>query len=703
MNIKERAREILAGMTLEEKLGQLNMLYIGMYDNGIDELKKAVRAGDGGSVIIAGSIVPGDGDDTELHKEIAELQRIAVEESPSKIPLLFGRDVIHGHKVVNPIPLAMSASFNFDLIKEAYAETGEEAMCDGINWTFAPMLDMARDPRWGRVIECPGEDPYVGTKVAKAVVEGFQGTEMPYKMAACAKHYIGYGASEGGRDYHRAEISDYSLRNYYTKAFKSAADANVLTVMNSFNEINGQPTTSSKYYLTDILRGELGFDGFVVSDAGAVHQLTRQGVAKDYKDAAGLALNAGLDMEMNRLCFPNLRELIDEGKVTVETVDTAALRIIETKLKLGLFENPYSQHSTFDLNKHLETSRKLAGESVVLLKNKDNILPLDKEAKIALTGPFLHTKRDLLGCWTLDFDLDYVTTIGDAIKAVAPNATEFTALRQYDLKNYDTVVAVLGEAFDITGEAHSVTDISISKAQAEEIHTLKRLGKKIIAVISAGRPLALSEIEEEVDAIVYVWHGGTQTGLAAADVLFGDVCPSGRLPITFPRVTGQIPIFYNCPPSGRLCNGYYSDDLQWTNYEDCLSTPLYPFGYGLSYTEFEYSDMTVSKEKFTLDELKNGIKASVTVSNTGNRDAKEVVQLYIRDLKASYTRPLKELKGTEKLLIESGKAVTVHFELTDKDLGYFTPHGEYIVEEGEFEIFIGHDSYTENKITVELF
>ncbi len=699
MNIKERAKSILDTLTLQEKLGQLNMVCI---QPEVDEIKELIRAGQVGSVIMAGSIIPCDSDNTFFKETIDELQKTAVEESHSKIPLMIGRDVIHGHQIVYPIALAMSASFNFELIKQAYSETADEALCDGINWTFSPMLDLSRDPRWGRIIEGPGEDPYVGAMAAKAAVEGIQGTEIPYKMAACAKHYLGYGASEGGRDYHRTEISDYSLRNFYTKAFKGAADANVLTVMNSFNEINGQPTTSSRYYLTDILRGELGFGGFVVSDAGCVHQLTHQCVAKDYKEAAKLAVNAGLDMEMNKLCFDHLEELVNDGEVSMETIDTAVLRILEVKLKLGLFEEPYSKYHSFDVNKHLETARKLSGECCILLKNKDNILPLNKDEKIGITGPFLNDKRNMLGSWTLDFNLDYVTTIADAIKAAAPNAVELDSLRYTDSRNCDTVVAVIGENYSLTGEAHSVADISLDKAQAEMIHTLKRLGKKVVAVISAGRPLALGEIEDEVDAILYVWHGGTQTGLATADVLFGDVCPSGRVPMTFARATGQIPIYYNCPPSGRLVNGYYSDDIRYPNYEDVLSTPLYPFGYGLSYTEFKYSEVNAEKTKFTLDELKAGVKFSVTVSNVGKRGAKEVVQLYIRDVYSSYTRPLKELKGFEKLYIEAAESEKIEFTLTEKDLGYFTPGGEYVVEKGEFEIFIGHDSYTDNKVTVEL-
>ena len=700
MDVKQRAAEILAGMSLQEKLGQLKQIYI-RYDN-VEAMKEEIRQGNTGAVILSAHAFPCDGDQGIYREVVDSLQKTAVEESPSKIPLLFSRDVIHGHKVVHPIPLAMTASFNFDLIEQAYACAAEEALQDGINWTYAPMVDLSRDPRWGRVIEGPGEDPYLGGEFAKAAVKGFQGTKQPYRMAACAKHFIGYGASEGGRDYHRTEISDYSLRNFYTNAFGKAVQADVLTVMNSFNEINGQPTASSKYYLTDILRGELGFEGFVVSDAGAVNCLTRQGVAKDKKEAARLALNAGLDMELDRKCYEYLPELLEEGAVTEDTVNTAVLRILEAKLKLGLFENPYAPRGGYDRESHMDVARKLAGESAVLLKNKDNILPLQKDRPIALYGPYVHNKRDLLGSWTIDFEIDFVTTIGEAIGKVATNVREPSSLRYGLIKDYDTVVLALGEPFGVTGEGHSMADIALDSAQAELVHQAKRLGKKVICLITAGRPLNLSSIADEADAIVYLWHSGTQTGLAAADVLFGDVCPSGRLPMSFPRATGQIPIYYNCPPSGQLANGYYSNDTKKANYEDVLSTPLYPFGYGLSYTEFSYSPVTAEKETFTLQDLQDGIMVSATVTNVGACQGKEVVQMYVRDVCSGYTRPLKELKGAEKVLLQPGESATVSFSITEETLGYFTPQGEFSVEKGRFVIFIGHDSYTENAITVDL-
>lgn len=701
MNIKEEAKKILNNLSIEEKIGQLTQVYI--TKSNLEKMKELVKAGKVGSVIVADGAFAGDGAEAVLRESIDEFQKIAACESKSKIPLMFARDVIHGHKVVYPIPLAMSASFNFDLVGRAYQCIAEEALCDGINWTYTPMLDMSRDPRWGRVIEGPGEDPYLGGKMAEAIVKGIQGEEYPYQMAACAKHYIGYGASEGGRDYHKSEISDYSLRNYYTTAFKKAADADVLTVMSSFNEISGQPVTSSSYLLKNVLRDELGFDGFVVSDWGSIPQLINQGVADNKKDAAMLSINAGVDVDLSTNCYMQyLDELTAEGKVSLETIEEAALRVIEVKLKLGLFENPYSSYKSFDKEKHMEIAREIAAESIVLLKNNNNVLPLDKDERIGLTGPFLNDKRSLLGSWTLDFDIDYVTTIGDAIKNVAPNTVELADIKKRELCDCDTVIAVLGEYFGVTGEAHSVADISLETGQVECIRKLKKLGKKVVAVITAGRPLALGEIENEADAVLYVWHGGTQTGLATADVLFGDVCPSGKLPMTFPRVTGQIPIYYNCPPAARNCNGYYGDETPITNYEDVISTPLYPFGYGLSYGKFEYSDITTEKEKFTTDELKKGIKVSVKLSNIGKCDAKETVQLYVRDITASYTRPLKELKGISKVFVKSKNTVKVDFVITDEMLDFYTPNGDFVTEKGDFDIFIGSDSYTENKVTVTL-
>ena len=698
--IKERALSILKKMSLDEKIGQLNQIRF-QTDENFDVLKQKIEKGEVGSIILASNEFAGNSEERlEKIGLIDELQQTAVEKSPSKIPLIFGRDIIHGHKVVLPLPLAMSASFNFELIKEAYTDIAEEAYSDGVNWTFTPMLDLSRDPRWGRIVEGPGEDPYVGSQLAKAVIEGFQGTKAPYKMAACAKHFIGYGAPDGGRDYHKAEISNYSLHNYYLRAFKAAVDSGVMTVMNSFNEISGQPTASSKYLLTDVLRGELGFEGFVISDWGTVIQLVRQGVADDSKEATCLAINAGLDMDMCDECYiNNLKELVLEGKVSEETIDTSVFRILYVKLMIGLFEKPCSPHLKYDIQKHLNIARELAGESMVLLKNKDDILPLDTTESIGLAGPFLNDKRSIIGTWSLDFDLSYSVTIAEGIQKVAQNAFEIDDNSAELFDKCETVILVLGESEHLTGEGAALTNIFLPEEQKALIRKMKEAGKKIVAVITAGRPYALADIEEDCDAILYAWHCGSQTGNAAADIIFGRISPSGRLPVTFPRSGGQIPLYYNCPPAGRDWDGYY-DKVH--NYRDNQGSPLYPFGYGLSYTSFEYSDIRIEQSSYTLSELQNGVRLCVSVKNTGKYDSKEVVQLYIRDVKASMTRPKRELKAAQKVFIKRGSEVNVEFILNADDFGFYNSQGKFVIESGDFIIYIGENCFTERKVTITI-
>ncbi len=710
--IEKRANEILSQMSTKQKIGQLTqMCWSGALstEERNNNLLQLIREDKIGSVILAVSAYAGSDEKTFSDRDfIDELQRTATEESASKIPLLIGRDVIHGHHVVYPIPLAMSASFNFELIEQAYKDISEEALYYGINWTYAPMLDISRDPRWGRIIESPGEDPYIGEQVAKAVVKGVQGTELPIKMAACAKHYIGYGASEGGRDYNQTDISDYTMRNYYLKAFEGAVDAGVMTFMSSFNEVSGQPTTSSRYLLTDVLRGELGFEGFVISDWGAVGQLINQGVAEDKREAAKLAINAGLDVEMSDRCFcDNLEDLLEKNEVSMKTVDEAVLRVLRVKVAMGLFDNPYAIKKTPEIEKHMQRARELSRECIVLLKNKDNILPLNKNKTIAVAGPMLHETRAILGSWTLDGDESLSVTIFDGLKRVNENIFELDNFYspQKNRPAYaecDTVILVLGESHEVTGEARSLSDISLPEEQKVIIRQMKKLGKKIVALISAGRPLALEDIENDIDAIVYIWHGGTQTGNAAADILFGDCSPSGRLPVTFPRVTGQIPIYYNFPPSGRNVNGYYEKDRIMMNYEELKASPMYPFGYGLTYTSFEYSNILTDKESYTMNEAEEGIRISVNVKNSGAYDAKEVIQCYIRDKKSSMTRPVKELKAVKKILFRKGEEKTVEFVLTKSDFSFYNAKGKFVVEDGDFDIFVGQDSLTENRKTIRI-
>lgn len=708
-DIKNKAKKILSGLTIRQKIGQLNQV---QWSGGASSPKKdkelldMIRNGDVGSVIFAFNAYAGSEEkpfnDTEFRET---MQHTAVEESETGIPLLFGRDVIHGHKTVFPVPLAMCASFNFDLIREAYQCITDEALQYGINWLLTPMLDLCRDPRWGRIIECTGEDPFVGEQFAKAAVSGIQGVKVPFNAASCAKHYIGYGASEGGRDYARTEISDYSLYNYYLKAFKAAIDSNVLTVMSSFNEMNGEPVSSSKRLITDILRGELGFDGFVVSDWDAVIQLIKQGVAIDKREAARLALNAGVDIDMvDRTYIDSLEELVLNGQVSMETLDNAVLRILEVKFALNLFENPYIEPRDINIERHIQKANELCRESIVLLKNKDNILPLDRNDKFALAGPMLHDARSILGSWTLDGDEKYIVTIADGIRKYN-NSFELDSFyaagqNRYDFENCETVILALGESYDVTGEARSLSDISLACEQKYLIRRMKKLGKKVVAVISAGRPLALEDIDKDIDAILWVWHGGSRTGSAVAEILFGEYLPCGRLPVTMPRCTGQIPIYYNCPPSGRHVDGYYMDEKIQVNFEDGKSSPLYPFGYGLGYSSIEYSDIICNKNEYNIKEIEKGISIGVQIKNTGNTDMTEVVQCYVRDVKSSLTRPMKELKAVKKIFINKDETVTVEFTLNKNAFGFFASDGRWVIENGEFEIFIGENSLTNRKCSI---
>lgn len=706
---------ILKNMTLREKIGQLNQKNIPNDIDKLEDFKEQIRRGEIGSVILADSMYAGNDPQRNVDTEFYdEFQRIAVEDSRNHIPLIYGRDVIHGHRTVYPIPLASAASFNPELIEKCYRNIAEEAANDGIHWTFSPMLDLCRDPRWGRIIEGPGEDPYVGARCAEACVKGFQGSNLSNddSLVACAKHYIGYGASEGGRDYHRTEISDYSLYNYYLPAFRAAIDAGIGTVMSSFNDINGQPVTSSKKYLTDILREYMGFEGFVVSDWAAVIQLKAQGVAETEADCAELAVNAGLDMDMMDECYiNNLEELVRNGKVSETVIDTAVKRILRIKLAKGLFDKPYRRTVVYDRAQHLADARELAAESMVLLKN-DNVLPLSKNSKIALFGPMRYERRSLLGGWTLDgkacetpnFYEAMTEAIGKDNVFVGGEPTELyydRSWEMWEMQRSDVVVLALGESEKVTGEACSLAEISLGDAQKRLVQRAKASGKKVVGVFFCGRPIAFEGIAEDLDAVLYAWHGGSQVANAACDILFGDTVPSGKTAVTFPRKTGHIPLYYNVTSSGRPCNCYYNN-CDYASYIDGQATPYYPFGYGLSYTSFEYGKPVADNNEISLEELKNGnsVKISAEVRNIGEVDGKETVQLYIRDKVASQMRPMRELKDFKKLLIKKNESVTVTFELDYKKLGFYDSDGNYKVESGEFDVFVGENCLTENVITV---
>lgn len=697
----EEVKQLISKMSLKEKIGQLTQTMFSK--DRIHEIKAKAANGEIGSVILSSTAFAGnDGQEKSAIEILNDIQKSAVEESQNGIPILFGRDVIHGHKVVYPIPLAMAASFNPNLVKECYECIADEAVDDGIKWSFAPMLDISRDPRWGRCIESPGEDPYLGSCMASAVVNGFQKDN---KMLACAKHYIGYGASEGGRDYHRTEISEYTLRNYYLKAFRSAVECGVGTVMSSFNDISGQPVTSSEYLIRGVLKDELGFNGFVVSDWGAIGQLCKQGVACDREQAAELALKAGIDMDMCDFCYEDyLESLVKCGKIEQKVIDEAVARVLSVKYKFGLFNKPYAEHKSYDVKMHLSKSEKMASESNVLLKN-DGILPLKSEKiSIALIGPMVNERRSHLGSWTLDGDVSLVPNVYEAIKKENPDATLFCADSELNdemlinIRKSDVVIACLGESYKVTGEMHSLSNIDIPASQLELVKNVYLLGKPIVGVMFFGRPVALERIEPYLSGIIYSWHGGTMSACAAADIIFGKTNPSGRLPMTIPRRTGQIPLYYNVSSSGRPVNGYYGEE-QLQNYDDCLGTPLYPFGYGLSYSTFSYSKLQVDKSCAKLEDIVNGYKffISVSVENSGDYDGFEVVQLYVCDKIASMMRPIKELKSFKKVFINSGENVTVDFEVGFDELGFYNKDGKFVVEPGEFDIFVGCNSISSKK------
>lgn len=710
---ENKAREIIAKMTLKEKIGQLNQITITPYANDMEKLYEMIRNGEVGSIILASSATAGN--DPQGHVNIDlynELQKIAVEESRMGIPMIYGRDVIHGHRTVYPLPLASASAFNDELIEKCYRNIAEEAAADGIRWTFSPMLDLCHDPRWGRIVEGPGEDPYVGAQMAKACIKGFQGDDLTDKksVAACAKHYLGYGFSEGGKDYFRTEISDSTLQNYVLPAFRSAVDSGVATVMSSFNDINGIPVSGSKKYLTDILRGQLGFEGFVVSDWGAVEQQEAMGFAEDRKACAKNSINAGLELDMCDRCYiENLESLVEDGDISIETVDTAVMRILCVKLAMGLFDRPYGERFEYDKEKHLDDARKLAAESMVLLKN-NGVLPLKKDSRIALFGPFVNERHSLLGTWSLDGDENATPTIYEAMnntikggKLIAKDTLGLFDNTEYLSVDADVIVLALGESHWTTGEHHSVSDISLYNSQIELIRKMKSTGKKVVGVFFCGRPMALEGVVENLDAVLYAWHSGSETANAVCDILFGDTVPSGKTPVTFPRKATHIPLYYNITASGHPVNGYYGDHPQ-DNYTDSIATPLYPFGYGLSYTAFEYSNLKVERNIISLESLKQGNTFNITVdvSNIGQYDGKEIVQLYVRDKVASLMRPMRELKGYKKIFIKQTEKQTVEFNIGFDKLGFYNENGEYVVEKGEFEIYVGENCLTTNKILLKV-
>ncbi len=702
--------KILSKMTLAEKIGQLNQIPFRREDFAV--LSDKIRRGEVGSIILSSTAYAGfDTQERGYVEMLNELQRIAVEESPSGIPFIAGRDVIHGHEVVFPTPLTQAASFDMDGIERACSAAAEEASNDGVRWTFAPMLDIARDGRWGRCIEGPGEDPYLGECIARAMVHGFQGDDpsQPGKIAACAKHYIGYGASEGGRDYHRTEISDYTLRNVYLRSFRAAVEAGCQTVMSSFNEISGEPTTSSRYLLTGVLRDELGFDGFVVSDWNSVVQQIMQGTCETRADCAAAALNAGVDMDMvDGVYLENLASLVASGRVSMETLDEAVRRILRVKARIGLFTQPYTQIHPVDYAAHEALALTLARESIVLLKNNRSALPLKKEEPVVLIGPMAHEKRALLGSWTLDYDISRVHSIAEAMDAAAAPGMLTTApdnlsdrMISAAMHAQGTLVLALGESDTVTGESHSMTRLELSAAQAQLVRDAHALGRKVIGVLCFARPVALEDIEPYFDALLYAGHGGTMAAQAITQVLYGDYTPCGHLAMTLPRRTGQVPIYYNASSPARAVNGYYSGG--YATYEDGPGSPMFPFGFGLSYTDFAFGTPQTDGDR-TVNALLDGgaIHVHTSVENTGKQTGTALVQCYIRDVCASMARPVRQLCGFKRVELAPGEKRDVEFILGAHALGFYGRDGSFVLEPGRFEVYTGADCLCENSTEFEL-
>jgi len=709
-SVLERVEDLLLRMTIEEKIGQLSQVPAGTENT--EEVGCLIKAGRVGSRILA--FTAHAGSEKQLIVDITEsneAQRIAVEESRLGIPVINGKDVIHGYRTSFPIPLAQAASFDPQLVEEAASFMALEASAEAVHWTFAPMLDISRDPRWGRIIEGFGEDPYLCSAMASASVRGIQGEDMSKdgKIAACAKHYIGYGAAEGGRDYNSVEISDNTLRNIYLPPFKAAVEAGVSTIMSAFHENGGEPVTASKYLLTDVLKGELGFNGFVISDWDSVKQLLHQSVAANEAEAAEIAFNAGVDMEMASSCYEkHIKELIKAGKIDIERVEDAVRRILTIKFKLGLFEKPYT-----DINlakdvmlkpEHLECAKRLASKSMVLLKN-NNVLPLSScGIKIAVIGPMAKERKAMNGSWCLDSNIDRVVTVEEGMRTIASEVEIITssgALTDnmiYEARKADIIVAVLGESDIRNGEGNCIADILLPPGQTEMIELLKHLGKPIVSVICSGRPLNIERVCQLSDAALYAWHPGTQDGLAVADILFGHVNPSGKLPVTFLNSIGQVPLYYNHKSNGRPIDDYYNCLSGW-NYQDSTGKPLFPFGYGLSYTTFKYDSITLNKEVIKVGDC---IEVSANVTNTGSLAGEEVVQCYIRDKVASCSRPVKELKGFKRVFLKPGDSERVSFALGMEELSFYGRDGSFQLEPGKFTVWIGGDCMSELKVEFEV-
>lgn len=714
---------LMRRMTVEEKIGQLNLPVTGEITTGqakSSDVAKRIRNGEVGGLFNLKGV-----------KRIREVQRQAVEESRLGIPLLFGMDVIHGYETIFPIPLGLSCTWDMKAIEESARIAAVEASADGISWTFSPMVDVSRDPRWGRVSEGNGEDPFLGAAIARAMIRGYQGKDMSRndEIMACVKHFALYGASEAGRDYNTVDMSRQRMFNEYMLPYQAAVEAGVGSVMASFNEVDGVPATGSKWLMTDVLRKQWGFDGFVVTDYTGINEMIDHGMG-DQQTVAALALNAGVDMDMVSDAFSGtLKKSVEEGKVSAAAIDAACRRILEAKYKLGLFDNPYKY---CDVNRpkkqiftkeHRAIARKTASESFVLLKN-EGVLPLSKKGTIAVVGPLANTRSNMPGTWSVAAVLDNAPSlveglrevVGDRAKVVTAKGSNLIGDADYEKRatmfgrelhrdnrtdrelldealkvaaGADVIVAALGESSEMSGESSSRTNLEMPDVQRALLQELLKTGKPVVLVLFTGRPLVLTWEEEHVPAILNVWFGGSEAAYAISDVLFGDVNPSGKLTATFPQNVGQIPLFYNHKNTGRpLQEGRWFEKFR-SNYLDVSNEPLYPFGYGLSYTTFAYSDIHLSSTEMSAD---GELTATVTVTNTGSRDGAEVVQLYIRDLVGSVTRPVKELKGFEKIFLKAGESRKVSFSITPELLKFYNYDLQFVCEPGDFDVMIGGNS-----------
>ncbi len=701
--IEHRIDTVLAKMTLEEKVGQMNQISTGGAATGpvlgSNDDMADLRAGKIGSILnLVGA------------ERTRKAQEIAVKETRLGIPLIFGLDVIHGYRTIFPIPLGETASWDTAGIRESARIAAIEASAQGVQWTFAPMVDIARDPRWGRIMEGAGNDPFLGSMVAKARVEGFQGNDLADNntIVACAKHFAAYGAAEGGRDYNTVDISLRTLNDIYLPPFHAAVEAGVGTLMNSFNEIAGVPSTANPYILRDKLKGEWGFTGFVVSDWNSVGELVNHGVAADKSQAAELAIKAGSDMDMcSNSYIKNLPALVKSGAVDEKLIDDAVRRILRIKFRLGLFDDPYRYCSTEREKElllypsHVEHARDIARKSIVLLKNDNKILPLSKKTRtIAVIGPLADSQADLISNWSAKGRPEEAVSLLTGIRKkltgtnilyakgceITGDSKEGFGAALSAARRADVVIVAVGESGMMSGEAHSRSDISIPGVQVDLLKELHKTGKPVVVVLMNGRPLTFQWTAENMPAILETWFLGTEGGDAIADVLFGDYNPSGKLPVDFPLSVGQIPVYYNHKNTGRP---YAKGDFFTSRYLDIPNTPLYPFGFGLSYTTFSYSDISLSKPEIAFGEP---LVVSVKVTNTGDYDGEEVVQLYIRDLVASVTRPVKELKGFKKVMIKKGETVDVNFTLTSDDFKFYDNNMKYVAEPGDFKVFVGTSS-----------